>query len=309
MASALWFGGQIYIAIVLISALGVRSLRPAGTQPETGRPVSSSCTTGAFLDTLDRFSPVAYASIALFALTGPFNAKIHIPSWYAFFNSIYGRALIAKIGLIGLMMLVSANHVYRLRPRLRLSALPSPPAPLPPAGEGAWTEDETASTWDSPSPTMRERGLGGEGAPLIKRLTAWLRFEPCLGAGVLLAVSVMFYYPVPAGFGPTGPSVYTVRAAGLVAGISIKPDHAGPNQITVSLRNRQGQPVRQATVVALPTMLDMPMGTGRSPLTQTRPGQYTGTADLGMGGRWRLEILIFQPSGLARMFVDVQVGT
>jgi len=164
----LWFGGQLYIALVLIP-----SLRPSHDWRRNAGP---------FLDTLNRFSPVAYASIGIFALTGTFNGKIHIASWTAFFNSIYGRALMVKIGLIGLMMLISAYHVYRLRPRIRRELDSRPPV-------------------DSSAAQM-----------LMTRLVRWLRLEPCLGVGVLLAVSVMFYYPVPASVSAQGPQW---RPAGL----------------------------------------------------------------------------------------------
>jgi copper transport protein len=265
VGNSLWFGGMIYIALVLISAL-----RVAGDW---------QCHSRLFLDTLDRFSPFAYTSIAFFTLTGIFNGKIHISSWYAFFNSIYGRALILKIALIGLMMVISSYHVFRLRPRIRGKL----DAPL--AGG---------------NPTVET---------LMDRLAGWLRLEPMLGVGVLLAVSVMFYYPVPAGFGPAGPSSYTAQAAGLTATVAVKPAHSGPNQVTVVLRDRRGKPVQQASVTVLSTMLDMVMGTNLTPLRQTSPGSFSGTTDLGMGGRWRIQILVYRPSGLTRMSVDIQVGT
>jgi hypothetical protein len=147
------------------------------------------------------------------------------------------------------------------------------------------------------------------GRPLLERLMRWLHVNPVLGAGVLLATSVMFYYPVPAGFSPAGPSAYVVRAPGLTATMTIKPDRSGPNQITVVLKDQQGRPVQQARVIVLTTMLDMAMGTGLGDLSETKPGVFTGTTDLGMGGRWRLQILVYQPSGLSRMSVDVRVGT
>jgi hypothetical protein len=143
----------------------------------------------------------------------------------------------------------------------------------------------------------------------MDRLAGWLRLEPMLGVGVLLAVSVMFYYPVPAGFGPAGPSSYTAQAADVTATVSIKPSHSGPNQITVLLRDRRGQPIQQASITVLSTMLDMVMGSNLTPLRQTVPGSYSGTTDLGMGGRWRMQILVYRPSGLTRLSVDIRIGT
>src|SRR5439155_5833197 len=118
---------------------------------------------------------------------------------------------------------------------------------------------------------------------LIHRLLSWLQVNPVLGAGVLLATSVMFYYPVPEGFGPPGPSAYVAHHGGLTVSLSIKPGRSGPNQISVELRNRAGRPVSQAHVSVLTTMLDMPMGTGVASLSQSGPGQFVGSTDLGMG--------------------------
>jgi len=260
LADALWLGGQIYIAAVLIPVLQLRG--------EPGR------NTPAFLAMLNRFSPIAYLSIAIFTLSGGFNGKVHIPSWYAYFHSVYGWTLTIKIGLIGLMMLTSAYTVYGLRPRIR-----------------------------------RAQAERVDSNPLLGRLLSWLRLNPLLGAGVLMASSVMFYYPVPLGLAPAGPPSYTARGDGLTALVTIQPDRAGPNTVTVMLKDAHGRPVKQGTVVALTTMLDMVMGTGRAPLAETAPGAYRGPADLGMGGHWRLLFLVYRPSGFSRLSIKVEVGT
>ncbi|MGH2441751.1 MAG: copper resistance protein CopC [Chloroflexota bacterium] len=263
IADALWLGGQIYIATVLIPTL---------------RPFHSRQPILAFLEILARFSPIAYISIALYTVSGVFNAKIHIPSWYAFFNSVYGKTLIIKILLIGLMMAVSALTVYVLRPRIR-QALPGSESAIP---DGAQV--------------------------MIGALQSWLRVNPFLGAGVLLATSVLFYYPVPFGFSPPGQTAYIARSAGLIAKISVTPDRSGINRIHVVLTSDTGRPV-QAHVTVLNTMLDMPMGTSLAPLTETSTGKFSGNTTLSMGGHWRLQLLIYRPSGLSRMSVTVMVGT
>jgi copper transport protein len=260
LADAAWFGGQIYIVLVLIPAVALRR---------------DATHTRAFLGTLNRFSPVAYLSVAGYMISGVFAAKIHIPSWYAFFNSIYGRTLIVKVVLIGAMMLTSVVTVYLLRPLLRRALAAAP----------------------------------HDSDRLRRRLLRWLHVNPVIGMGVLLATSVMFYYPVPVGFAPPGPPAYTAHGGGLTARLSIAPDRSGPNRLTVLVTDRHGRPVRQATVTVLTIMLDTVMGTGVAPLHETSAGTFTGTADLGMGGHWRLQVLVYQPTGLASMFVDVEVGS
>ncbi len=265
VGDALWFGGQIYIVLILIPVLRLRR--------GPGRALEG------FLDALNRFSPLAYGSIALFVLSGVFAAKIHIPSWYAFFHSIYGWALVVKLGLIGLMMLVSAFTVYVVRPRIRASL----------------TQDELVE--------------GGIQTVWVKRLLAWLGVNPVLGAGVLLASSVMFSYPVPEGLSPAGPSAYPIHVGNLTGTLALSPDRSGPNRIMIMLRNGQGKPVTQATVVVLTTMLDMAMGTGKAALMQMGPGMFSGSTDLGMGGHWGLRVLVYTPAGLSQTTIRVLVGT
>jgi len=263
---ALWFGGQIYIVLVLAPALQVR--RELGPHA------------GVFLQALNRFSPIAYLSVAFFSLSGLFNAKIHIFSWYAFFHSVYGWTLIVKVGLVAVMMLISVLTVFGIRPRIRRV--------LGEAGHD-----------------MVERG-----AIMVGSLIGWLRVMPVLGCAVLAATSVLFYYPVPVGLAPAGPGTYTASASGITATVSIKPDHAGPNTITVMLKDSHGGPIKQATVVILETMLDMVMGIGKAQLHQTAPGTFTGIGDLGMGGRWQLEMLVFTPGGgYTTMKIVVEVST
>jgi copper transport protein len=228
------------------------------------------------LRTLDRFSPFAYASIALFIVSGGFNAKVHIPSWYAYFHSVYGITLTVKIALVGLMMLVSAHSVFRLRPVI----------------------------------TARMVSSGTADRDAMMGLLRWLRVNPGLGAAVLLATSVLFYYPVPVGLAPAGPSSYSVHTSGLVAEVRLLPDRAGENQVRVTLRRVTGKFVRQAHVTILTTMLDMEMGTGLAPMRETSPGHFAGSTDLGMGGHWQLQLLVYLPPGkLLRLPVKVEVGS
>ncbi|MGH2447731.1 MAG: CopD family protein, partial [Chloroflexota bacterium] len=143
LAVGAWFGGLVYLVLVSIPIVRASSED--------------------LLDRLDRFSPVALGSIALFTVTGPFNAKIHIPSWSALLASVYGRALLVKIGLVGLMLLSGAFAALRLRPRVRAS--------------------------------LRVEGAGRS---MVDRLIVVLRVQAAIGIGVIVATSVMFYYPVSA---------------------------------------------------------------------------------------------------------------
>ncbi len=266
VSDALWFGGQIYLVVALVPALELR------------RRIGPIVT---FLDALSHFSPVAYLSVALYVVSGLFSAKVHVPSWYAFFNSIYGRTLIVKILLIGLMMITSSLAVYVIRPLIRRGL-----------NKGvASTDARFVST--------------------VRSLLRWLRVNPVLGAGVLLATSVMFYYPVPFGFAPPPPAGYTLSSSGLTGRLTVTPAHAGSNQMTILLRQRNGKPLKQAGVRVLTTMLDMTMGTGVAVLDPTsKAGVFSGTVELGMGGHWGLLFLVYLPNGsFIRLPVKIRVST
>jgi putative copper export protein len=103
LSLSLWLGGIIFIAITLMPALwGAWSL-------DRSR---------ALVKLLPRFSVIALASVAVVALSGAFNADVHLTSWDQFVNTTYGRTLIIKILLVLAMILVSAYHAFRLRPAL-----------------------------------------------------------------------------------------------------------------------------------------------------------------------------------------------
>jgi hypothetical protein len=183
------------------------------------------------------------------------------------------------MGLIGLMMLTSAVTVYLIRPEIR-------------------------RTMNDVDPLRQDHSN-----TLMHRLVRGLGINPVLGLGVLLATSVMFYYPVPPGLSPAGPSSYTVHGGGFTATLAVKPDRSGLNTFTVLLQDTHGRPVQQAHITVLTTMLDMVMGTGLAQLTEGAPGHFSGSTDLGMGGNWRLTMLIYTPSGFTRLPVKIRVGT
>ncbi len=106
LASGLWVGGIMAIAALLIgfrSTLGARESLIWS------------------LSLLNRFSPVAYGSVIALAVTGPFNATVHLGSVPALWDTTYGQALVVKISSAG-----SDGFRQRL-----LGALSSPPPDSP----------------------------------------------------------------------------------------------------------------------------------------------------------------------------------
>jgi putative copper export protein len=321
VADALWLGGQVYIAAVLIPALRI----PSGSSTDgiaggSLRP---------FLVLLSRFSPLAYLSVALFTLSGIFNGAVQVPTVYAFFNSIYGKTLIIKILLVGAMMGISALTVYVIRPRIR-RALPvggeeepvlgpmmhSFVVFLTDLGQRGLQIPSTGTATTIPPDIRRTESRDTDPrldlVPMLRALVFFLRLNPIFGAGVLLATSILFFYPVPFASG-AGPTAYTVQGGGITASVSLTPNYAGVNQMRVVLADARGHSIQRAYVNVSSAMLDMQagpygMGMGVDPLPEVQPGLFSGTVQLIMGGRWHLVLLVYRQSGLTRLAFDVTVG-
>lgn len=103
LSTSLWVGGIIFIAFILMPAIwGYAS-------PDRAQ---------ALVRLLPRFSVIALVSVAVAALSGSFNADVHLTSWNQFVDTTYGRTLIIKTLLVSVMILISAYHAFRVRPRL-----------------------------------------------------------------------------------------------------------------------------------------------------------------------------------------------
>lgn len=64
------------------------------------------------------FSLVAMASVGTLALTGTFAAWLHLPSIDSLFSTNYGRTLLLKLGLVGIVLALGGLNYKVLTPRL-----------------------------------------------------------------------------------------------------------------------------------------------------------------------------------------------
>jgi putative copper resistance protein D len=99
LAASLWIGGVVTLALVIFR------LEPA--------PVPDSVTR-----VCARFSRLAGWSLAAVVLTGVYNAWIQLPDVAALRDTPYGRVLLGKLALVGLLVLLGATNRYTLLPRL-----------------------------------------------------------------------------------------------------------------------------------------------------------------------------------------------
>ena len=69
-------------------------------------------------DALRRFSPIGYVAVATLIISGTINGLYLIGSLNALIETPYGRLLLVKLALVGLMLLLAASNRFVLVPRL-----------------------------------------------------------------------------------------------------------------------------------------------------------------------------------------------
>ncbi len=145
LAGATWVGGIAQIAV------SWRSLR-AGPAKAGG--------VRAMRQVLERFGTVALPAFLIVVTSGLTNALIQLGEPAALWSSAYGRVLGVKVGLVGLIALVSYWHAMRLRPRL-----------------------------------LAVGAVSGPG--LERRHWRLLRSEPAIGVVVVVAAALLVAFPLP----------------------------------------------------------------------------------------------------------------
>jgi copper transport protein len=144
LSGAAWLGGIALIVIIWTPALRTES---ALVRQAVARHV------------LPAFGRVALPAFLVAAATGVISLVTQLGHLDALWTTGYGRVLLVKIVLVGLVALASAIHAWRLRPRL-----------------------------------LRERAPE---AVVEQRHWRLLRFEPVVGLGVVAAVAVLVAFPLP----------------------------------------------------------------------------------------------------------------
>ena len=279
------------------------------------------------------------------SITGPFNATFHFSSWQQLLTTAYGRALDVKILLIGGLLLTSAIHVGLLRPgvkkeykkyayavqrlqNLKASQIPvetpfnasSEQAQASTAEEGRTINGDAtnvkATTTTASADSSRETRLIEQQVKLregrlnkkTRRLTSVLRWEPLLGAGVLVCVGLMNVFagtlsPIAtaAQQSPNGknqPFNTSVRTTDnkFTVTLNVNPNRFGTNVFTVTVvDNSTHKTTTNAGVALYTTMLDMDMGTDNVNLLPDGKGHFSASGDLSMAGDWQIRIQIRTP--------------
>lgn len=210
LAGALWLGGIAVLASLWLPRLG-------GAGPGLRRSVMSQL--------LPRFGRVALPAFSLVVVTGFVNAYIQVRHPGFLWSSSYGRVLLLKSTLVGVIAALSYAHAFRLRPRL------------------------TASP--QPGPTLERKHW---------RLIGW---EPLVGVALAATVAVLVSYPAPEQVADARTPVAVARSAcspcvlPLPAGGELGvAEYSAPDVVAGWLHRREGRVEGQIRVLGLEGLPD-----------------------------------------------------
>lgn len=209
-------------------------------------------------ETMVRFSPLALAAVVALVATGTLQSLIYLDALSDLWTTAFGRALMAKLALLALLVTLGAIHRRRSIPRLRAASA----AGASPGAAGL----------------LARRVLLGELAG----------FALALAAAALLAGQVP---PSTLAAGPQSRSFELGDRARVE--LSVDPAEVGPNELHIYLFDqRSGTPydvLRRPRLAAELPAEDI--GPLELDLVRSGPGHLTAPgAALGITGEWRLEL-------------------
>ena len=253
MAVAVWVGGLFVLALLMPPVM--RSLAP-----------SERYHLAAGL--IPQFSPLAMASVGVLLVTGIYLTWLQVGSLPALLATLYGRSLIVKVTLFGVLVALGGLNQRLIGPRLAVAA-----------NRG----DEV--------------GAGGAARAFRRAVSA----EAALALMVLLVVGLLTALsPARQVYDQilqARPLEMTTEGQNLAATLAIAPARPGINTFTLDLSDGQGRPVADAERVDLRfTYLDDALGVSSQSAAAQGGGRYTAQGPfLSVEGRWQVELLVRRP--------------
>ncbi|WP_152187954.1 copper resistance CopC/CopD family protein [Georgenia satyanarayanai] len=230
LAGAVWFGGVLGLVITL------RSSAPADAAART----------------VGRFSTVALWVVLALAATGTVLAWRILPDLGALTGTGYGLTLVAKVAVVGLVVVVAAWNRYRLVPHVG--------------------DDDGARA-------RLRRTVGTE---------AWLILLAVALTGVLVSQSPTAGHTPPAAAQPV--SEHVALGDGM-ADVRVTPARVGANTVDLALHDADGEPLEpQADPQVRLSLPDRDLGPLTPAVTATGTGRYEVAVDLPLPGTWELEL-------------------
>ncbi|MEV7024609.1 FixH family protein [Kitasatospora sp. NPDC093558] len=299
IAMAFWLGGLASLLVALREGVGA--------------------------EVVDRFSKIAFGSVAVLVVTGLYQSWRGLGSWGALTGTEYGRLLLVKTGCVVAMLGVawlSRSWLARLR-AAPAEAAEVEPAELPePVAVAAHSEDPVRQAQlerqrAAVESAGRERGL----TPTRAGLRRSVLVEAAVAVAVLVVTTMLTNSPpgrvageikaggaaAPAAGGtapvqtqpgrtlelklPYDTKGRTPNAKG-TATVTVNPAGTGANEVKLALDGADGQPVDVPEVQLAFTLPDRDLGPLPVPLTPGGTGRWSGTAQLPLAGNWVVSVQI-----------------
>jgi copper transport protein len=243
-AVSVWAGGLVMLVAVVPAA--TRALQP----PERTRLLAA---------TLLRFSPIALACVCAILVSGLTQAYVHVRSVDNLINTGYGRAVLAKMALLAVLIGFGVYNRQRAVPRLKALAAGG-------ASPGA-------------------AGLG---------LRRSLRGEVLLLAVVIGITSLLVSYAPANVTSASGPFAATRTLGPLELQMTVDPAAAGSNVMHFYLINARDGSQFNGTreFSALMSLPDKNIGPLKADTRKAGPGHYValGTSFV-PGGKWKVQVV------------------
>jgi copper transport protein len=241
---SVWVGGLVVLVGVL--PVATRALEP----PDRTRLLAA---------TLLRFSPVALAAVCAILVSGLVQAYVHVRSVDNLINTGYGRAVLAKMVLLAVLIAFGAYNRQRAVPRMKALA------------EGG----------ASPGAA----GLG---------LRRSLRAEVLLLAVVIGVTSLLVSYAPANSSSASGPFSATKTLGPLELQMTVDPAATGSNLMHFYLINAKDgtQFTGSKGFEVLMSLPEKNIGPLKAQPTKAGPGHYVALgANFVPGGKWKVQII------------------
>ncbi|MFF9642884.1 FixH family protein [Kitasatospora aureofaciens] len=300
IAMALWLGGLASLLVALREGVGA--------------------------EVVDRFSKIAFGSVAVLAATGIYQSWRGLGSWGALTGTEYGKLLLVKSGCVVVMLGVawtSRSWLARLRSAPAEAAEVQRAEVPEPVGAAARSEDPVRQAQldrqrAATASAGRERGL----TPTRAGLRRSVLVEALVAVAVLVVTTMLTNSPpgrvageikaagTTAGAGSTAPAApqsqpgrtvelklpydtkgRTPNAKG-TATVTLDPAGTGPNEVKLALDGTDGKPVDVPEVQLAFTLPDRDLGPLPVALTPEGTGRWSGTAQLPLAGTWVVSVQI-----------------
>ncbi|WP_329488943.1 FixH family protein [Kitasatospora sp. NBC_01246] len=302
IAMALWLGGLAAMAVGLRHGIGAAAA--------------------------ERFSKVAFGSVAVLTATGVYQSWRGLGSWSALTDTEYGRLLLVKTGCVVAMLgvaWISRAWLARLRAAPAEAEAARPVEAPEPVAVAAHSDDPVRQAQldrqrAARASAGRDRGL----TPTRAGLRRSVLIESVAAVAVLAVTTMLTNSPpgrvaseiaaagtangatapapgVPAPQTVPGQTMElklpydtkgrTPNAKG-TATVTLNPARTGPNEVHLSLDGADGKPVEVPEVELAFTLPDRDLGPLPVPLTAEGPGRWSGTAQLPLAGNWVVSVQV-----------------